>query len=108
MIGFLPPIAFPPRLPALVEPEPDYEACRAADKAAQDRLAAIAAGTQGTVRDYRVAARLAGEVYPPAIARVLKAEFEDWCTFGFRLGVNAGVGELYDEVMADARAAGLA
>jgi hypothetical protein len=103
-------IYFPPPdiLPALVEPAIDTDERIAADKANRERLSHLTTGAQATVRDYRTAVRLAGEMYQPAIARVVKRELEDWCDFGYRLGVNAHMGELHDQVMADARKAGLA
>ncbi len=83
------------------------EAVAAEAKAEREELAAKRDAAAPAQRDYRSAALLALRVYPGPVGHLIRRELADWCDFGYRIGANPNVQGLHDQVMADARKAGL-
>jgi hypothetical protein len=94
--------------PATPPQSPEDEARRAEGAAERDRVNALHTAALPAIAQYRAAAHLARKLYAPPIALLIRERLEWWSDLGHRFESSTQTATLYAQVMADARAAGLA
>lgn len=95
-------------VPSVLREPPPPPAGNVLTEAERERIRLLTASVQPDLARCRQAAHLATKLYPAPIARVVARELKEWVDFGYRFGVQAAMGELVEQVLADARERGIA